>query len=81
MSEVKPVENICKNLQSFLDISPVQDYKTEQYQIKTAILEGICCPDNPDQKLINCLSRRSLTAVHTGCLSILHSIGKAQELF
>ena len=24
MSEVKPVENISKNLQSFLEISPVQ---------------------------------------------------------
>ena len=24
LSEVKPVENISKNLQSFLDISPVQ---------------------------------------------------------
>ena len=36
-----------------------KNYKTEQYQIMIAILEGICTDDH-DQKLINCLSRGGL---------------------
>ena len=44
-------------------------YKTEQYQIMIAILEGICT-DGHYQKIINCLSRGGLTAVHNGCLPI-----------
>ena len=46
-----------------------KNYKTEQYQIMIAILEGICT-DNHYQKIINCLSRGDLTAVHNGCLPI-----------
>ena len=42
-----------------------------------ANLEGICTDDH-DQKLINCLSRGSLTAVHNGCLVIFL---RAEELF
>ena len=34
------------------------------------ILEGICCTDNHDQRLINSLSRGRLTAVHNGCVLI-----------
>ena len=36
-----------------------KNYKTEQYQIMIAILEGISTDDH-DQKLINCLSRGGL---------------------
>ena len=46
-----------------------KNYKTEQYQIMIAILEGICTDDH-DQNLINCLSRSGLTAVPNGCLPI-----------
>ena len=42
-----------------------------------ANLEGICTDDH-DQKLINCLSRGGLTAVHNGCLVIFL---RAEELF
>ena len=42
-----------------------------------ASLEGICTDDH-DQKLINCLSRGGLTAVHNGCLAIFL---RAEELF
>ena len=42
-----------------------------------AILEDICTDDH-DQKLINCLSRGGLTAVHNGCLPIFLM---AEELF
>ena len=42
-----------------------------------AILEGICTDDH-DQKLINCLSRGGLTAIHNGCLPIFLM---AEELF
>ena len=35
-----------------------------------AIVESICCTDDYDQKLINCLSRGGLTAVQYGCLPI-----------
>ena len=33
-----------------------------------AILESICCADDHDQKLINCLSKGGLTAVQYDCL-------------
>ena len=42
-----------------------------------AILECICT-DDYDQKLINCLSRGGLTAVHNGCLP---TFLMAEELF
>ena len=42
-----------------------------------ANLEGICTDDH-DQKLINCLSRGGLTAVHNGCFVIFL---RAEELF
>ena len=42
-----------------------------------ALLESICTDDH-DQKLIDCLSRGGLTAIHNGCLSIFLM---AEELF
>ena len=53
-----------------------KNYKTEQYKVMIAILEGICT-DN-DQKLINCLSKGGLTGVHSGDLPIFLM---AEELF
>ena len=47
------VKNLIKKLKNH------KNYKTEQYQIIIAILEGICTDDH-DQKLINCLSRGGL---------------------
>ena len=65
------VKNFIKNLKNNTN------YKTEKYQIMIAILEGIYT-NNHDQKLINCLSRGGLTAVHSECLPIFLS---AEELF
>ena len=65
------VKNLIKKLKNH------KNYKTEQYQIMIAILECICT-DDYDQKLINCLSRGGLTAVHNGCLP---TFLMAEELF
>ena len=54
-----------------------KNYKTDQYQIIIAILEGICTYDY-DQKVINCLSRGGLTTVHNRCVPTFFM---AEELF
>ena len=65
------VKNLIKKLKNH------KNYKTDQYQIIIAILEGICTYDY-DQKVINCLSRGGLTTVHNRCVPTFFM---AEELF
>ena len=65
------VKNLIKKLKNH------KIYKTEQYEIITATVEGIGTDDH-DQKSKDCLSRGSVTAVHNGCLPIFLT---TEELF
>ena len=77
LSEVKPVENISKNLQSFLEISPMQkkvlpSHKLldHAYELKNPV--GLK-EDNPSQR--NCqdqLSNPSLSHIKQKCESLIH---------
>ena len=78
--ELDGFQYLCSYVFKHLTKKPLKNhknYKTEQYQIMIAKLEGICT-DNDEQKLINCLSRADLTAVHNGYLPIFLI---AEELF
>ena len=79
-NELDGFQYVCSYVFKHLTKKPLKNnknYKTEQYQIMIAKLEGICT-DNNEQKLINCLSRAGLTAVHNGYLPIFLI---AEELF
>ena len=71
LSEVKPVENISKNLQSFLEISPIQKEVLLSHKLQdhiTHIVIEFLKEDSPSQRNYqNQLSHPSLSHIEQEC--------------